>query len=88
MKTIHKFGVLPGSAWTVIDIPADAKVVKVGEQGGSTVLIWVELDNDAPKAERYFKIFGTGHLIEEDSVYVGTVFIGPYVWHVYEKVAE
>jgi len=82
MKTIHKFTLDPS---TVLTIPASAKVLTVNLQGGQPHL-WIELDTDAPKIQRYFTSFGTGHEIDVPTkAFIGTIFFPDgFVFHVYE----
>jgi hypothetical protein len=62
-------------------------VLTVAQQDDNPTL-WAEVDPTAPTEPRTFEIFGTGHPIHEDMgverAYVGTCFIGSFVWHVYE----
>lgn len=50
--------------------------------------IWVEVDSDVSEEIRTFEVYGTGHMIKAElgkaRAYVGTVFEGPFVWHIYE----
>lgn len=72
-----------GSVWSMYDIP-DGVVRHVGEQTGE-IMLWIEVDPEAEPTRRTFQIIGTGHPeIEPGYVYLGTVPIGPWVWHVYE----
>jgi len=60
----------------------------VGEQNGQ-VYIWVEIDEDFmfDIKERTFFIVGTGHYIDNNSDFIGTVQMkNGLVWHVYEKI--
>ena len=86
-RAVWKF---PLGTLAIVSVPATAVPVLValdpatGQPG-----IWLEIDLDAPKVERTFGIFGTGHTIEGNGGYpsplhVGSVVQGLYVWHVYE----
>lgn len=68
-----------------IQLPADAKPLKVAMQQGLPVM-WVHLDPAAPKIERCFEVYGTGHTIPDDAklTFVDTYFDGPFVFHVFE----
>lgn len=70
---------------TDISMSKDAEVCTFEYQNG-VPCIWAIVDPDAPKEVRRFKIFGTGHPLPEagECRYVGTVFSGPYVWHLVE----
>ena len=85
MRTIWKYPMSlgTGSDWKTYDIP-DGIVRHVGVQNRE-VMLWIEVDPEAKLRRRTFKIVGTGHEeIGEGFVYLGTVGIGPFVWHVYE----
>lgn len=79
-QVIHKF-----------DLPQGAKVLHVGAQDPENVLIWVQHKaehpkHEAPREQRTFRVYGTGHLIDPEEVkeYIGSVVVAPFVWHVYE----
>ena len=84
MRAVWKYPLpLIEGAFHVYDIP-DGIVRLVGEQS-CTIMMWVEVDPEAPPTRRTFQIVGTGHPeIDEGFVYLGTVQIGMFVWHVYE----
>lgn len=89
MKTIYKYQLEITDCQT-IDMPLGAKLLCVDHQFGS-LFIWAEVDPNHPMIPRQFDIYGTGSLIpemcqEESRVYVGTVQIGGFVWHVYEEI--
>lgn len=81
MKTVHKFAVIDGSL--IVDVPATAKVVRFATQGLS-LFAWLELDPDAPKVHRVFRVVGTGHAIDAEELHVGSCEDGPFIWHLYE----
>lgn len=83
MRTIHKYqlGVNAG----VIDLPPGYKVIAVHEQR-SVPTLWIELDSEKTKlAELKYCVLATGELVPDDYVHLGTVFIGSFVWHVYQR---
>lgn len=85
MQTIWKFPVSPEMK---VQLPADAVVLTIQAQFGEPQM-WVLLDPDAPKVDRCFRAFGTGHPIESTLTvwnYVGTFQIhdGALVFHVFE----
>lgn len=82
MKTIWNFQLGSGSTQTV-EMPVGARIVAVGMKR-SKVTIWAEVDSEAETEERRFRVYGTGHSIEDGWEYVGTCFDGPFAWHVYE----
>lgn len=67
-----------------ITMPEGAKILSVGVQF-VTFVLWAEVDPDAPKTKRLFRVIGTGHAVPESIIgFLGTVFMGEYVLHVYE----
>jgi hypothetical protein len=80
---IHKYPLEVGTKVS-IQLPAKARVVKAGMQGGQPH-IWVlkEPVTFVPVI-RTFEVFGTGWPVPADGVYIDTVFQGAYVWHVFE----
>ena len=91
-RVVWKFPVGLQSA-TSIELLALARVVLAGldpATGGPA--IWVELDPEAPRANRRFLIYGTGQPIEGDGgypsdIHVGSIIDRDFVWHVYERRA-
>jgi len=67
-----------------VAIPREARILCVQVQR-EDICIWYETD-DLEKAnyDRGIAIAGTGHKVPGGSVYLGTVQIGAFVWHVYE----
>ena len=64
-------------------IPEQAVVRAVGMQHGQ-LYIWAEVQRgDLLTATRTFQVIPTGDDLP-NGIYVGTVFDGPFVWHVYE----
>jgi len=83
MKTIYKYN-LEVTVCT-IELPIGSKVVCVHEQN-LVPTIWVEQETTKLKTDFMFCVVGTGQSIPEDGFYIGTCFIGPNVWHVYQKL--
>lgn len=84
MKTIYKYCVGAGD----VQMPAGAKILSVNAQDGELYL-WAEVNTDQVLEHRTFAVFGTGweigkDLDDDERSYVGTVFEGALVWHVYE----
>lgn len=52
--------------------------------------LWIEVDTDAPKETRRFRIYGTGNAMYEDGTdrHIGSFQRGEYFWHVYEVILE
>jgi hypothetical protein len=79
---------------TVLDLPVGASPLHVGAQGGG-IFLWclVRAERDSPTgmapvptAPRAFLSVGTGHRHHpaEFGTYIGTAFLGPLVFHVFE----
>ena len=86
-KTIYRVNVRLHSA-TYHEMPEDAKIIHVGEQGGE-VYLWYEFDIYAPLVTRRFGVLPTGCAEVDKDTYVhrGTVIMqSGLVWHVYETV--
>ena len=89
-KTIWKFN-LKTIDTQIIEMPAGADVLTVQVQNG-TPCLWAMVDPGESTRKRTFKIFGTGHQINNYKN-VSLLFIGTYqlldcneVFHVFEYV--
>lgn len=85
MKEIWKY-TLPRSGLSDLRMPADAKVLSVGMQN-DVITIWVLVDPFNERIDRHIVVKGTGHPIDEtveNSNFIGTIFDGPFVWHVFD----
>jgi len=86
-RQVWKF---PLGTMSIVNVPLTARVVLVAlDPATEQPAIWLEVDQSAPKVDRAFGIFGTGHPIEGDGgfpspLHVGSVVQGRFVWHVYE----
>lgn len=52
---------------------------------GTWITLWALAGDMLPIRRRTFLVFGTGHVIQGDLHYVGTVQDRSFVWHVFEK---
>lgn len=70
----------------IISMPDGAEVLSVGLQHG-LVTVWALVDPDALLVSRAFLIAGTGQpcLRRRLGRFIGTVFDGVFVWHVWEE---
>lgn len=71
-----------------LEMPCGAEILTVAIQNGLFCL-WARVDVGDPEAmveiSRDFRVFGTGQVWREEVYeYVGTVFDGGFVWHVFE----
>lgn len=90
MNTIWKLGVPIKDAFS-LELPSGAAVLCVQVQGtGGAPHIWAEVNPENPKKERKFRLFGTGHPIENPNElrYIGTFQEddGHLIFHLYEQV--
>lgn len=71
---------------TALRLAVGTVVRAVGVQEPGNVVLWAEVPVGVhrPVETRTFTIIGTGHDVPETGTYIGTVFDGPFVWHVYE----
>jgi len=72
-----------------IDMPKDAQILHIGVQGND-ICIWAVV-NPMPEVynRRTFFIVGTGTPFSHDYVltpFIGTVQMGAYVWHIFERL--
>jgi len=82
MKVIWKYPLqLP---LTRLMLPESFKILHISMQHDEAYL-WGQSDVDDPKVvERQFVTVGTGNMVSDDSVYIGTIHQDPYVWHLME----
>lgn len=85
-RAVHKFALLLGSE-NRIEMDQTAGILHVGMQG-HLLMLWAVVDTEAPKFTRTFKVFGTGELISDGWLPIGTCFDGPFVWHVFELLVR
>lgn len=70
----------------VINMPAHSVVLCVGAQN-NTPTMWVKVDTEFPTEAREFRIYGTGHKLDDNNYlrkYKGTIQLDGFVWHVFE----
>ena len=68
-----------------IKVPKGAKILSVGVQSGD-IFIWALVDRYAEPIYRKIMIYGTGHNADTaiNEKFIGTVFIGPLVFHIFD----
>ena len=80
--TIWKYELCLGS--TELSVPFDAKFLHAGVQGDN-LFIWMLVDPSVETVKRLFTVYGTGDEVYSDETsYLATVQMGPFVWHVFE----
>jgi hypothetical protein len=83
--TIWKFPLQVADRQTVM-MPGGAAILTAQMQSGQLCL-WAQVEATQTKTPRVIRIFGTGHGIPDaDNDYIGTVQMGPLVWHVFEEL--
>ena len=87
-ESVWKFE-LPIDDVLTIDLPFGAKVLSVGQQSNK-VMIWAQVNPQAPTLPSTFRIAGTGHRIAnpERWEFRGTAFLhdGGIVLHVFQLI--
>ncbi len=71
-----------------IKIPDGALILTAREQGGD-ICVWFRCDPSRPAKPRTIAVCGTGHPAPsaEEARYIGTAFLGAFVFHVFERIA-
>lgn len=85
MKRIYKaiFDLHTGEEFTAV-MPANAVIVHIHEQHGMPAMWFLIERDDTEMVNRRFKFVRTGHVFEDNMVYLGTAHCGEFVWHVLE----
>lgn len=85
---IFKYQLPIGAAVPVLRMPSGGRVLTVQLQHG-VITLWAEVEPEAPRVSRTFRIVGTGQAFDPTGLdYVGTVQAeSGLVWHVYEEPA-
>jgi hypothetical protein len=87
MKKIWKYKIHVKEEEKTFDMPYGSVILHVGSQFQNQVTLWVQFSEDmGHKSTRTFRIFGTGHSIPDNYIYVGTADDKPFMWHVYEEL--
>lgn len=86
-RRVFKYPV-PLADYATVLMPAGAKVVAVGEQGGGLVM-WAIVDDANAPAPVDVYVRGTGHAIPGEAArYAGTVHAADgFVWHIFVRGA-
>ncbi|MEE9612818.1 MAG: hypothetical protein V3W19_16315 [Desulfatiglandales bacterium] len=84
---IYKY-VVPGSkSFFDLELPLGAEILAFQKQD-NTPVIWVLIDEHHPQIEtRHFAVRGTSEAMNDwrsSDIYIGTVQISPFVWHLFE----
>jgi hypothetical protein len=98
MKSIYKYvlniedepSILMPMGAQILSVDAQMDPSRVGDH--EQLCLWALVDPEAIPEGRHFRIYGTGHPVEEadlaNSRFIGTVPMmnGSLIWHVFEKV--
>lgn len=86
MKSIYKYVLQPADE-TVLTLRGD--VLSAGVQG-EDIMVWAVYDDSAEERRVRVNVMGTGHpfVSAPESSFVGTVFLGPTVFHVFATAAD
>jgi hypothetical protein len=89
LKSIWKYALKITDCQNVL-MPCGATILSVGEQA-ENLCLWALVDPEREKCTTLILIYGTGHPFPEDeesrSRFIGTVQVGPLVWHIFEGLA-
>jgi hypothetical protein len=81
---MFKYRISAEQEQTTVAIREGAIIRAVGVQRSREICLWAEVPDDAPVITRTFRVIGTGGDVPDPGTYLGTVFDGTFVWHVYE----
>lgn len=82
INTIWKFELAVTDRQT-IDLPIDYVTLSVGLDPQGALCIWVAVDDRAAKRPVEFIIVGTGNPMPHVGSFIGSVKMGPFMWHVF-----
>lgn len=64
-------------------LPEDHKILSVQVQDGQ-VMMWALVDDERYSDTKYLiEFFGTGHEVDTEGTFIGTVQLSGFVWHVF-----
>lgn len=84
MTSIWKFKLSSSQQPQTLKIPSGGVILHSSRQEPD-ICLWVEVNENNEFINRDFLVIGTGWEVPQNSVYIGTVFDGSYVWHIYAK---
>ena len=68
----------------VVFLPDQAEIISVDNQDG-TLCLWAIVGTNSRKVDRHIEIVGTGSPMPNvERIFLGTVLMPPFVWHVFE----
>lgn len=86
MHTIYKYPIRVTDFQEVM-MPKGAKILSTEFQNAA-LCIWAMVDTEAEDEPRVIEIHGTGNPVcpTNKREFIGTVLMGPLVWHVFESL--
>jgi hypothetical protein len=87
MKFIYKYPTLQPTVETILTLRGS--VLSAGVQG-QDIVVWAVYDEAAPERRVRVNVIGTGHPFARvlETRFIGTVFLGPLVFHVFATEAQ
>lgn len=80
---IFKYPIDDDGGPSCVKMPYGAIILTVAMQEGQGMMVWAKVDTKAPIIDRVFHVVATGGQPPLVTDFVGTVFTGPFVWHVF-----
>lgn len=81
-KVVYKYDLPIDDEWHALPM---GNIVHVGSAvNGVSIRVWIEQRPLESHALQY-RVFGTGHAIEDFHEHVGTTLDGRFVWHIYRR---
>jgi hypothetical protein len=101
-RVVYKYPLPNSPRRCEILLPKGSKILHIDHRmdahGNYRLFLWAETNPDWEASEapttirRFFEIHGTGREIDEvpnsELHHCKTIFYGPYVWHIYERVYD
>ncbi len=92
MKAIYKYPIPMDKVFFALELPYKAEILAFQFQGipgthAAQPVIWALIDKNTVTELRQFAIRGTGTPMNDwrsSDIYIGTVQIPPFVWHLFE----
>ena len=74
--------------WETIELPFKSTILSVDNQHG-VLCLWALVDPEYSKKKTRIIIVGTGQPLPDSFIgtFVGTVIVGPLIWHVFEDLS-
>lgn len=81
-KTVNKHPIPISNHKFSLMLQTGFKFLRAGVQN-ENAFMWLEVFPDMPKQQIDFATYGTGQEIPDQAQYLGTYWIGPFVFHLY-----